>query len=187
MQSCLLLVSCQIPISKSLRAYTVATVTEPNTWKTRERYPQSVSEIDFTIDGVHRRFGEMKIDIGSPIIPKLCKGEKFVMVYDTSKPSKYIVYEDKPVFLPNEPYVETIGTVLHISPLVWNGGIEFSYLVKKEKTNAVAKDTVFTKFQEIGTTLGEKSRRRQYPHLKKGNKYVVEYLPSNSQRAVIYL
>jgi hypothetical protein len=187
LQGCLLLTSCGVGIPKSLRGYTIATVTAPNTSRTTGKYPQYVSSIKYQTDSSQNLYGTMKIDACSPINYKLCKDEKFWLVYNKIKPSKYVVYEDKPVFVEGEPYVETIGTVKRVSPLCWDAGVEYSYMVRKDKTDSVSEDTLFTKFQEVGTTLGEKSRRRQFPHLKRHNKYIVKYSPSNPQRAVIYL
>jgi len=177
----LLLTGCWGLPKKSLRVYTVATVLDSRPTLVHSsvgKFSNWHSVVKYQTDSLHTLYGTLSLDEGSAVVKKLCKDEKFVLLYDKSNPSKYIVYYDKPVFLDNEPYVETIGTIVRKSPLVWDNGIEFSYMVK---------DTTYTKFQEIGAIIGEKSMRRQFPDLKKGDQYKVKYSPNNPQRAVIYL
>ena len=179
--------ACGLPIKKSRRVYTVATVTEPAVKKVERGLDYYITEIEYPTDSTHVLRGTMSIDGKTTASSKLCKGEKFVLVYDKNNPSYYIVYDDQPVFLDSEPVIETVGTIEKVYPLVTYAGVDYSYPVKVQGHNKHTLEVRYTKFQGIGTMSGEKSRRRQYPDLKQGKKYLVKYSVVDAHRAVIYL
>lgn len=100
-----------------------------------------------------------------------CKGDKYIVKYDSTNPKWYIVLEDKPLFLKDEKTGWDIGTI---------GGrmrsddyiLGFSYFVGGKK---------FDRCQIMSKPV------QDYPGLQKDAKYKIRYWLENPQRAILYL
>lgn len=118
--------------------------------------------------------------IGSSKYEANVVGEKFKVVYEKKDPSKNRVLTYEPVFAESESTNESEGRVTRIYRYSWssdeyspNHGVEFEYEVDGER---------FTKAQSL-----PKDYKEQYPSLKEGSIYEVEYWNQNPERAIIHL
>lgn len=102
-------------------------------------------------------------------------GEKYKIKYDKLEPSKGIVLEEQPVFLKDEKTLVIQGKVKRISLVSQKGKKELIFTFE-------INDTQFSRSQSI-----EKDYKEQYPDLKEGRSYEVEYWEQNPERAIIHL
>lgn len=152
--------------------YTVGTITS---LKQAQKSAGLDAVVTFVIDGkkYENRIGSVKYKAN--VI-----GEKYKVVYEEKDPSKNIVLTYEPVFAESESINKSKGIVKRIYRFSWsnnkyipNHGIEFEYEVNGKK---------FTKAQSL-----PKDFQEQYPGLKEGGIYEVEYWNQNPERAIIRL
>ena len=123
------------------------------------------------------RFEEI---IGSSKYEANVIGEKYKVLFDSVNPNQAIVLDYQPVFEKTEKKRVTIGKVTRLFRFSWTDGkyipnyaIEFSYQVDNSE---------FIKSQSL-----PKGFRDEYPDLKEGSVYEVEYWLKNPKRAIMKL
>lgn len=155
--------------------FTVGTITS---LKQAQKSAGLDAVVTFVVEGKQYEYR-----IGSKAYSANVVGEKFVVVYEDKKPSNCIVLRHRPVFTDIESkFVEQTKGVItkdahkynwSSNKHIPNHGIEFEYEVNGQK---------FTKAQSL-----PKDYKKQYPNLKEGSIYEVEYWNKNPERAIIYL
>ncbi len=106
------------------------------------------------------------------------KGEKYNVVFDSLNPSNSIVLIFQPIFNIDEETKITIGKITRIYQFNWsenkyisNYGVEFQYN---------ANGSSFTKDQSLPPQF-----KHQFPDLKEGDNFNVEYWLKNPERSII--
>jgi|SRR5690554_171459 len=107
-------------------------------------------------------------------------GEKYKVLFDSINPNKAIILDYQPIFEKSERTKVTIGKITRLYRFSWTDGkyipnyaIEFSYYVDS---------TELTKSQSL-----PKDFKAEYPDLKEGVEYEVEYWIKNPKRAIMKL
>lgn len=111
------------------------------------------------------------------------KGEKYMILVNPSSPKCYIPIDYKPVFETGEQTATTLGTVIYIGDAGFFDGI----IYKKKASIPIS---FFYTINEEAHMRGQQLLRNYkniYPSLVVGNKYVVEYLITDPERAIIHL
>ncbi len=108
------------------------------------------------------------------------KGEKFKIKYEKTDPTKNIILKYDPVFVSGEKTKSAEGTITRLYQFNWlvnqeqpKEGVEFEYVVK---------DKVMKKSQVLPPKY-----KSQFPDLKEGKAYTVEYWEQNPERSIIHL
>ncbi|MFN8776427.1 MAG: hypothetical protein ACK5XV_06620 [Flavobacteriales bacterium] len=108
------------------------------------------------------------------------KGEKFKIKYEKTDPSVNIILKYEPVFVSGERTKSVDGTITRIYKFNWlvdqeqpTEGVEFDYAVNNK---------VIKKSQVLPPNY-----KSQFPDIKEGNVYAVEYWEHNPERSIIYL
>lgn len=103
-------------------------------------------------------------------------GETFVISYNPENPEQFKVQGHKPVFLPGEETIRTIGTIIKVVTFgVKIPCVMFEYTVLDNGKRIKREQILMVNFEEL------------FPDLKPGNVYEMEYWVNDPGRAVIYL
>lgn len=126
--------------------------------------------IQYVVDEI-----EYETTIGSFADKANVIGEKYKVKYDSQNPEKRVVLTESPVFLDDELTRTTKGKITKFSLTSHKGRTGFIFKYKISNKDFIKAQTIQSNYKE------------QYPDLKEGNSYEVEYWEQNPERAIIYL
>jgi hypothetical protein len=141
---------------------TYATITNPS-----ETIDHGTTFAQFSYDDSH---GKKYYILDYNTYTTYVLGDKFVLLYDSLKPSKYSLITKSPLFLQNENTRKVTGKVVEVSSV--DCKFKYSYELDSGVYN-------HTRYQQL-------DYKKKYSDVKVGNEYLVEYWVDNPLRAIIY-